>query len=683
MTDDRPGSRDRGRRRRGFLRWVVLLALVAPAWAGTDPPRRSPDLLALSLEDLMGVEIDSVYGASRHTQKLSDAPSAVTVITADDIRAYGYRTLADLLRSVRSFYITNDRNYDYIGVRGFGRPGDYDTRLLLMVDGLRVNDNIYDTAQSGFGSVLDIDLIDRVEIIRGPSSSLYGTNAFFGAINIITKLADKLPALEVGAVAGSRESYTGRARAAHTWSNGAGLVLAGSIYDSQGANLYFPAFDDPSTHAGIAVAMDGERAEHYFAAFARPGLRVTGARVRREKGIPTAAWGTIFNDAGTRTTETLTYVALEHTRDLAGGGVLQARSIYNAYVYDGDYAFDWSEGSSPDRVVNRDTAHGNWLDGEVLLTVPAPARNRVTTGTEFRLNTRVEQRNWDREIYLDDSRRTHQWALYVQDEWTARDHLIVNAGLRYDQYQVHVRTFSPRLALICAPAATTTLKAIYGGAFRAPNAYELYYNDGEMTQKASPHLKPEGIRQLEFVVEQDLGELIHVSVAGYAYRINRLISLGVDPDDELMVFANADRIEARGAEFEVSGRGPIGAVWRTSYTVQRAEDSSTDERLSNSPAHMVKLNCMLPLPRSGLTAGIETQYLSERLTETGTHVDACWIANTTLLYRELLPRLDLSAGVYNLFDEQYADPASTEHTMDAITQDGRSVRAGITYRIGR
>jgi iron complex outermembrane receptor protein len=68
---------------------------------------------------------------------------------------------------------------------------------------------------------------------------------------------------------------------------------------------------------------------------------------------------------------------------------------------------------------------------------------------------------------------------------------------------------------------------------------------------------------------------------------------------------------------------------------------------------------------------------------TGTRVDAYWIANTTLLYRELLPRLDVSAGVYNVFDEQYADPASTEHTMDAIAQDGRSVRAGITVRLGR
>ena len=77
----------------------------------------------LRLEELADLEIDSVYGASMYLQKVTEAPSSVTIITADDIERYGYRTLADILRSVRGFYITNDRNYSYLGVRGFSRPG--------------------------------------------------------------------------------------------------------------------------------------------------------------------------------------------------------------------------------------------------------------------------------------------------------------------------------------------------------------------------------------------------------------------------------------------------------------------------------------------------------------------------------------------------------------------------------
>ena len=117
----------------------------------------------------------------------SDAPSSVTVITADEIQKYGYRTLGDILRSVRGFYITSDRNYDYVGVRGFARLGDWNSRVLLLVDGHRTNDHIFGQAMIGSEFLVDVDLIERVEIIRGPSSSLYGAGAFFAAINVITR----------------------------------------------------------------------------------------------------------------------------------------------------------------------------------------------------------------------------------------------------------------------------------------------------------------------------------------------------------------------------------------------------------------------------------------------------------------------------------------------------------------
>jgi iron complex outermembrane receptor protein len=79
----------------------------------------------MSLEDLMQIEVDSVYGTSGYKQKVSDAPASITVITADEIRRYGYQTLADVMRQVPGFYVSYDRDYSYLGERGFGRPGDY------------------------------------------------------------------------------------------------------------------------------------------------------------------------------------------------------------------------------------------------------------------------------------------------------------------------------------------------------------------------------------------------------------------------------------------------------------------------------------------------------------------------------------------------------------------------------
>ena len=129
-------------------------------------------------------------------QKPTEAPSSVTVITSDEIKKYGHRTLADVLQSVQGFHVSYDRNYAFLGARGVSL-GDFNSRILLLVDGHRVNNNLTDGAYIDTAFILDIDLIDRVEIIRGPGSVLYGNNAFFGVINVITRQGEQLNGAEV------------------------------------------------------------------------------------------------------------------------------------------------------------------------------------------------------------------------------------------------------------------------------------------------------------------------------------------------------------------------------------------------------------------------------------------------------------------------------------------------------
>src|SRR5579862_4912432 len=142
-----------------------FLALIAPGVlvlgsVCSAQESKPQDLADLSLEQLSQI---TVYSASKHEQSVSDAPSSITIITGDEIQRYGYRTLADILETVSGFYITSDRYQSYVGVRGFGRLGDWNSRILLLVDGHRINSDVLGQAFIGLEFPVDIDLIQRIE----------------------------------------------------------------------------------------------------------------------------------------------------------------------------------------------------------------------------------------------------------------------------------------------------------------------------------------------------------------------------------------------------------------------------------------------------------------------------------------------------------------------------------------
>lgn len=246
---------------------LFLASIACPALAQAD-------LTELSLEQLLDIEIVS---ASHFTQKASDAPSAVTIIRSEDIRQYGWRNLAEVLNSVRGFHTAYDRYFHHAGIRSFLPPGDYNSRLLLMVDGYRVNDNVFDQASIGNEFVLDIDLVDHIEIVRGPSSPVYGGNAFFGAINVITRRGKDVAGGEIAASGGSFDTYKGRATFGKVFDNGMDIMLSYSGLNSLGQNLNFPEFDDPATNNGWSSGADKENFNKLFAKLGLGGFQLETA----------------------------------------------------------------------------------------------------------------------------------------------------------------------------------------------------------------------------------------------------------------------------------------------------------------------------------------------------------------------------------------------------------------------
>jgi outer membrane receptor protein involved in Fe transport len=658
-----------------FIAVVVCLAIQGSRCLGQDA---KTDLSDLTLDQLTHAE---VYTASRHLQSVVEAPASVTLITAKDIQEHGYRTLAAILQTVRGFYVTNDRNYSSLGVRGFLRPGDYNTRILLLVDGHRLNDNLYDQAMIGTEFPIDVDLIERIEIIRGPVSSLYGSNALFGVINIITKRHRDLPGLQLASAAASYNTKQGRV------SYGGQLgplecLMSGSFYGSRGHNsLFYPVFDNPATNNGIASHTDDDQVANALATLSFRNLTLRSIYGTRDKGIPTGSYDTVFNNPDSRTRDTHGYLDLQYEHTFAGSLNALARVYYDRYTYHGTYVYP-----SPSDVgqlsPEQDFGDGRWAGIELQVTKTVLDRNRLVSGFEFRDNLLQKQNTYDLNPFtfvFEDRRKSYVAAVYLQDEITFNKYLILNAGMRYDYYSENRNSIDPRAALIYRPAHETAIKLMYGEAFRIPNDYEKYY--AVPPNIANPALEPERIWTTEVVWEQQLRAHYSVSTSVFYSRMKDLITQ-VGTDDQSLVYRNLEQVNSSGAEMELRAELPGWPQWVASYGFQETRDSQTNQFLNDSPRSLAKLNVSEKLPKTNLVTSIDAQYRSRMEALQGGSISPFMLLNVTILDRKLGKHGDLSASVYNLLDKRYSDPASGANPEQSIPQDGRNFQVQLTWNFG-
>lgn len=654
-----------------FLFAFLLCAALARAQDGTKEPAK--DLGQASLEELGNIQ---VYSASKHMQSTSDAPSSVTVITADEIQKYGYRTLADILESVRGFYITYDRDYTFVGVRGFGRLENWNSSILLLIDGHRINDNVLGDGFLGPEFLVDIDLIERVEIIRGPSSSLYGDNAFLAVINVITRKGQQLKGVEFSFSPGSYGTYEGRASYGGQY-KGIDMLLSGTLYNSQGPTLFFPQFDSPTTNYGITRNTDFESLQHILATISFRGFTFQGLFSARDKGVPTGYFGAVFNDPRTVNRDYHQYFDLSYQHSLGENWDVTARTSYDQARLQGPVVLPTG---LPDDSTAVDTYsfRGNWWDGEAKLSGTVFDKHKITVGTEITDNLRQDQGSLFEKAFTPDPGSSVIWALYGQDEFALASKLTLSAGLRYDHYSDFGGTSNPRLGLIYHLFHPTTLKLLYGTAFRAPEPYELAPDFGSFYD-SNPKLGPEKIRSVEGVVEQGLGQ--HFTLSGSVFRnwLRDLISLETENSGQSEYF-NSDKAVAGGVEVELDGRLASGIKARASYSYVNAEDSAAHRVLTNSPHHLGKLDLSYPLVQRRLFASVDAQYTSSVQTLNGSNLSGFSLLNFTLLGHSLGKHLDLSGSVYNVFNKKYFDPGRPEDPENTIQQDGRNFRIKLTGR---
>ena len=652
---------------------AVLLFSLSPNVIAQSPA--VPDLTGLSIEDLSQVRLST---ASRHLEDPRKAPSAVTVIGSDEIHRSGWRTLADLLRSVTGFYSAYDRSYAYVGVRGFLQSGDYNARILLLVDGHRVNDNIYDSALVGTEFPLDLSLIDRVEIVRGPGASLFGTNAELAVVNVFTRRPGNQPRVEITSLA---ESFLGRSAEVRASLRGHGYssILSGSIFRANGAkHLYFPDFDSPDTNNGIATDLDGDRYAHAFGAVYRGRFRLEGLFGTRDKIVPNAPYQTVFGNAANRTKDTRGYVDASYSHSFTASTDLDLRAYYDAYRFWGSYPYASSDGSAP--VVQIEDAAADAIGVEAVVGHKIGV-NRVVAGFAGEHNFRVNQRNYftGQPPYLDDHRSLTLAAVFGEAELNPTSRLSFNLGGRVDWYTLYGTNLSPRIAAMYFPTVATSIKYIFGHAFRAPDPYDEFYVDLIDVTSTNTKLQPEHIDSHTLLVQHRLGENLTGTASLFLNQLNQIIKEHQDPLTGGTHFANEAGDSGRGAEFELIEKHPSGWSVRSSYTFQRTHSGESGKRVMNSPMHLAKLNGIAPLGRMAFL-GTEFLFTSSEPNFRGDLIPSSFLVNTTLSTKRFANGFQFSASCYNLLDRTWATPTGPEVSTAATVQDGRTWRFRLTYR---
>lgn len=641
------------------------------------------DLSDLSLEDLMKVEVIS---ASKFSQQLNEAPSAVQVLTAEDIQRYGWRTLGEALGSLPGMYASTDRAFGFVGARGFMVPGDYNMRFLLLLDGHPLNDNLYDQANLGHEFRIDMALIDRIEYVPGPGSSIYGANAMFGVINVMTRSARNLPQFSVRSQwqgDGWRElGFLGSYRSESLGD----IVYSFSRASKSGRDLRYPeAAGLPTANGSASVdgmthGLDNLQVTRGYVNLRQGELALSAWAARRDVHPSSALYGSNFDDGRLHLIDSSYGATASWQHAYRQDLNLHTRLAYQKITYQGDAPyFDSQVGS----YVNRDEAVGTWLSGEARVMYSGWQQHKLIAGLDFQYDLEAMQKNSDVAVHVNaplaiDTRR-HKYGVYLQDEWNFARDWRLNAGLRHDSYSQGGTDSSPRLALIWNASASTTFKLLAGRAYRAANAYEAYYAR-DLYYLANPDLKPETIRTIEAVAEYKLDAGQEVGMSLFDYKLEQLIRQ-VDTGNGVFQYQNQDSVKARGLELYYRLRTRDGASLMSSLALNHARDLHGQE-LGNSPSWIAKVRASSPLCNRQLVAALDANLIGPRILDwRGQRSDLATQSqlNFTLTAGKLAPGLEVQLRVVNLLDRQIAHPASDEAPTSTLPMDGRQWQLGLSY----
>jgi outer membrane cobalamin receptor len=486
------------------------------------------------------VRLDEVVvTATKSEKETKDVTQSVTVITAEQIKRSGAVDVAEALQAAVGVAITSQGPkgaLDTIALRG----AQY-SQVLVLLDGKRMN-STRDSGVDLSALPVAVDDIERIEIVRGASSSLYGADAVGGVVNIITKKAAG-QASRIGGSVGSH-GYDTISLGTMDKTGAFGYTLSGIRETSDGYR----------TNSDLEQWVFGGKATYDISKIA--SLEFTANYISKENGVPGS---TQFPP---------TPLARQRERDTVFGGSYQQK-IGSSWDFKISAYRNQNELTYKDPDFFVDSRHrGITRGGETRVTWLANTWNLLTVGIETRHDSLTSTDSGNHE--------TSNEGMYIQDELSLGEALIVVIGDRYDKHSVYGKKSSPRASARYLIAGSGTIFRVSAGkSFRAPTFNDLYWKDP--WSEGNPDLRPESSKEYEAGIEQPFGKGNVIKFTQFRRKVTDLIRW------DFMAFPmrpeNIGKADIKGWEAEATVRFSDSVILSANYAYTNPVDETTGEKI--------------------------------------------------------------------------------------------------------
>ncbi|MBT9557532.1 MAG: TonB-dependent receptor [Myxococcales bacterium] len=637
---------------------------------------------------------DEVAAASKTSESASDAPASVSLVPSREIAAFGAMTVAEALGAERGVFFSDDGSYPILGIRGFAPFVQYGNRLLVQIDGHTVNDDWIGSSFVTFDLMNDLDRVERLELVRGPGSVLYGTGAFFGVVNVVTHDDAPRHPVTAGLTAVTDGTIRAKASGGMGFEGGGFWVSGGGIYGQPGTYVS-PALGADGTANGVGEFSSGTAQGRVF----WRDLTVQFYFNERNKGVETGAFDTLFGDSRFTLDDRRAFVEARYEPTFGPGAQLFSRVYYDHSGYEGRLPY----APGDDGGLKVETFTGNWLGLEArgvfrpLASADDDGGLRITAGLEYQYHFENTAKGTDDTgIYMNEEHPFSAFSAYALVDWTPWRFMGLSVGGRFDGWLIDdlkrtdealddrfLYSINPRFALLFHPTDGSTLKLLGGKAFRAPSIYELTYSDGGVEQDASPDLVPETIWTGEIEYSHELPWELRLTASAFMNHIEDLIQLELTDETEgVYSYQNTrETVWTVGAEFELQRELARGWMVSAQYSFQRTRlgDISDGESIPNSPEHLIGFKVIAPIARPSLLLASRLQLEVDRRTRDGEEGPVPVLWDVVLSGAVTAAHLEYAVGVRNLLDWTYGHPVGDEVVDLTVRQPGRTLFADVTF----